>query len=27
MHQGSRPNTIVLFERTDPKAVGKLIAL
>jgi len=27
VHQGSRPNTIVLFERTDPKTVGKLIAL
>jgi glucose-6-phosphate isomerase len=26
VHQGSRPNTVVLFAKTDPKTVGKLIA-
>jgi glucose-6-phosphate isomerase len=27
VHPGSRPSTIVLFERLDPSTVGKLIAL
>ncbi len=27
VHQGSRPNTIVLFQKTDPRTLGKLIAL
>jgi glucose-6-phosphate isomerase len=27
VHQGSRPNTICLFERLDPATLGKLIAL
>jgi glucose-6-phosphate isomerase len=27
VHQGSRPSTIVLFEKTDPSTLGKLIAL
>ena len=27
VHQGSRPSTIVLFQRTDPATLGKLIAL
>lgn len=27
VHQGSRPSTIVLFQRTDPTTLGKLIAL
>jgi glucose-6-phosphate isomerase len=27
VHQGSRPGTIVLFQKTDPKTLGKLIAL
>ena len=27
VHQGSRPSTIVLFQQTDPKTLGKLIAL
>jgi len=27
VHQGSRPSTIVLFEKTDPATLGKLIAL
>jgi glucose-6-phosphate isomerase len=27
IHQGSRPSTIVLFQRTDPATLGKLIAL
>ncbi|HEY6921900.1 MAG TPA: hypothetical protein VI653_00415, partial [Steroidobacteraceae bacterium] len=27
VHQGSRPSTIVLFEKTDPNTLGKLIAL
>jgi len=27
VHQGSRPSTIVLFERVDPPTLGKLIAL
>ncbi len=27
VHQGGRPSTIVLFEKTDPKTLGKLIAL
>lgn len=27
VHQGSRPNSICLFERLDPATLGKLIAL
>jgi glucose-6-phosphate isomerase len=27
VHQGSRPNTICLFEKLDPRTLGKLIAL
>jgi glucose-6-phosphate isomerase len=27
IHQGSRPSTIVPFQRTDPRTLGKLIAL
>jgi len=27
VHQGSRPNTVVLFEKLDPRTLGKLIAL
>jgi len=27
VHQGSRPSTVVLFERLDPTTLGKLIAL
>jgi glucose-6-phosphate isomerase len=27
VHQGSRPSTIVLFQKTDPTTLGKLIAL
>jgi glucose-6-phosphate isomerase len=27
VHKGSRPSTIVLFQRTDPTTLGKLIAL
>jgi len=27
VHQGSRPSTIVLFQKTDPGTLGKLIAL
>ena len=27
VHEGSRPSTIVLFQRTDPRTLGKLIAL
>ena len=27
VHQGSRPSTILLFEKTDPSTLGKLIAL
>jgi glucose-6-phosphate isomerase len=27
VHQGSRPNTIFLFEKLDPRTLGKLIAL
>ena len=27
VHQGSRPNTVCLFERLDPPTLGKLIAL
>jgi glucose-6-phosphate isomerase len=27
IHQGNRPSTIVLFQRTDPATLGKLIAL
>jgi glucose-6-phosphate isomerase len=27
VHQGGRPSTIVLFQRTDPTTLGKLIAL
>ena len=27
VHQGSRPSTIVMFQRTDPTTLGKLIAL
>jgi glucose-6-phosphate isomerase len=27
VHQGNRPSTIVLFQQTDPKTLGKLIAL
>lgn len=27
VHQGSRPGTIVLFQKTDPTTLGKLIAL
>jgi glucose-6-phosphate isomerase len=27
VHQGSRPSTVVLFQKTDPATLGKLIAL
>jgi glucose-6-phosphate isomerase len=27
VHQGSRPSTIVLFQKTDPATLGKLVAL
>jgi glucose-6-phosphate isomerase len=27
VHQGSRPSTIVLFQKTDPMTLGKLVAL